>query len=179
MQTLSSIKAADALNRAIPLTRETPLNILLQINTSGEESKSGLAQLSGSETIPSSNASASEELPPGDPDLMILARHIIVNCPRLRLQGLMTIGSIAESTKEGNDENTEFAALRATRDRLQEWLAGAYKLGGAEGFQWGENGRLLLSMGMSSDFEAALRAGSDIVRVGTGVFGERHKKGES
>jgi uncharacterized pyridoxal phosphate-containing UPF0001 family protein len=36
-----------------------------------------------------------------------------------------------------------------------------------------------LSMGMSSDFEAALKAGSDIVRVGTGIFGERHKKGDA
>ena len=36
--------------------------------------------------------------------------------------------------------------------------------------------RLLLSMGMSSDFEVALKAGSDIVRVGTGIFGERPKK---
>jgi uncharacterized pyridoxal phosphate-containing UPF0001 family protein len=42
--------------------------------------------------------------------------------------------------------------------------------------RWGENGKLILSMGMSSDFEAALRAGSDIVRVGTGIFGERFKK---
>jgi uncharacterized pyridoxal phosphate-containing UPF0001 family protein len=45
---------------------------------------------------------------------------------------------------------------------------------GAE--KWGEEGRLLLSMGMSSDFEAALKAGSDIVRVGTGIFGARAKK---
>lgn len=175
MQTLSSIKAADALNRAIPLTREEPLNVLLQVNTSGEESKSGLAPLSSSSFSPSS------ELPSGDPELMLLARHVILNCPRLRLQGLMTIGSIAESLKEdGEDENREFVALRETRDRLQEWLAGAYQRGGEEGYQWGfgQEGRLLLSMGMSSDFEAALKAGSDIVRVGTGIFGERHKKGE-
>ncbi|KAI0311266.1 hypothetical protein OF83DRAFT_1177751 [Amylostereum chailletii] len=32
---------------------------------------------------------------------------------------------------------------------------------------------------MSADFEAALRAGSDIVRVGTGVFGSRRLKGET
>ena len=39
--------------------------------------------------------------------------------------------------------------------------------------------RLLLSMGMSHDFELALRAGADIVRVGTGIFGARPpKKGE-
>ena len=30
-----------------------------------------------------------------------------------------------------------------------------------------------LSMGMSHDFEAAIRAGSTIVRIGTAIFGER------
>jgi len=28
-------------------------------------------------------------------------------------------------------------------------------------------------MGMSNDFEADLKSGSDIVRVGTGIFGQR------
>jgi hypothetical protein len=36
--------------------------------------------------------------------------------------------------------------------------------------------RLLLSMGMSHDFELALKAGADIVRVGTGIFGARPPK---
>jgi len=35
------------------------------------------------------------------------------------------------------------------------------------------NGLLALSMGMSGDFEAAIRFGATHVRVGTGVFGER------
>jgi hypothetical protein len=39
----------------------------------------------------------------------------------------------------------------------------------AEG-KLGREDRLVLSMGMSSDFEAVLKAGSDIVRVGTGIF---------
>jgi PLP dependent protein len=33
-----------------------------------------------------------------------------------------------------------------------------------------------LSMGMSHDFEMALRAGADVVRVGTGIFGARPPK---
>jgi PLP dependent protein len=32
-------------------------------------------------------------------------------------------------------------------------------------------------MGMSSDFEEAIQAGSDIVRVGTSIFGQRPSKG--
>ena len=32
---------------------------------------------------------------------------------------------------------------------------------------------LALSMGMSGDYETAIRFGADLVRVGTGVFGPR------
>ena len=80
----------------------------------------------------------------------------------------MTIGSISESLS--GDENRDFDLLKETRDKLQT----ALKEQGTD--RWGEDGRLILSMGMSSDFEAALRAGSDLVRVGTGIFGERIKK---
>jgi len=38
---------------------------------------------------------------------------------------------------------------------------------------------LELGMGMSSDFEAAVRQGSDEVRVGTGIFGERPAKADA
>jgi len=79
----------------------------------------------------------------------------------------MTIGSLSESLS--GDENHDFELLEKTRDKLQA----ALKEQGVDG--WGEDGRLVLSMGMSSDFETALRAGSDIVRVGTGIFGERAK----
>ena len=80
----------------------------------------------------------------------------------------MTIGSLSESLS--GDENRDFNLLEKTRDKLQI----ALKEQGVN--RWGEDGKLVLSMGMSNDFEAALRAGSDIVRVGTGIFGERAKK---
>lgn len=79
----------------------------------------------------------------------------------------MTIGSLSESLSA--DENRDFDLLKKTRDELQSTL----KEQAVDG--WGEDGKLILSMGMSSDFEAALQAGSDIVRVGTGIFGERIK----
>jgi pyridoxal phosphate enzyme (YggS family) len=37
-----------------------------------------------------------------------------------------------------------------------------------------QNGLKLLSMGMSADFEAAIRFGATHVRVGSAIFGERH-----
>lgn len=166
IQTVTSIKAASALNKALPADRPAPLNILLQVNTSGEDAKSGVPPLSAA--TPEAEVDAAE--------LVQVARFVVAECPRLRLQGLMTIGALAESLAAGAKENEDFARLVGTRDVLQAALARA-------GFRpeegkWGEDGRLLLSMGMSSDFEAALQAGSDIVRVGTGIFGSRPKKEE-
>ena len=115
-------------------------------------------------------------------ELLTLARHVIRTCPRLRLSGLMTIGAPTEGTRD-------FERLKESRDVLQGWLeqddAGGTHDGENgkeekerewEGGKWGEGGRLVLSMGMSGDFEDALRAGSDIVRVGTGIFGSRPPK---
>ncbi|KAF8895990.1 proline synthetase associated protein [Infundibulicybe gibba] len=165
IQTLTSGKTATALNKALPSDRVSPLNILIQINTSGEESKSGLAPLSQSST----------DL--AETPLVQLARHVITECPRLRLGGLMTIGALEQSISASETEkNADFEVLKATRDILQRYLAEAF--GESHSGKWGHGpaGRLALSMGMSSDFEAALRAGSDIVRVGTGIFGQRPKK---
>lgn len=69
--------------------------------------------------------------------------------PRLPLRGLMAI-------PPPEDEGA-FAQLAVLRDRLQQDL-----------------GRpLRLSMGMSADLEAAVKAGSDQIRIGTAFFGER------
>lgn len=69
--------------------------------------------------------------------------------PRLPLRGLMAI-------PPPEDEGA-FTQLAALRDRLQQDL-----------------GRpLRLSMGMSADLEAAVKAGSDQIRIGTAFFGER------
>lgn len=90
----------------------------------------------------------------------------------------MTIGSIDQSLSAS--ENQDFETLKSTREFLQQNLQADREVLMGNGGKWGEgeDGKLLLSMGMSSDFEAALQAGSDIVRVGTGIFGARHMKGE-
>lgn len=81
-----------------------------------------------------------------------LAAHVAENCPALELVGLMTIGAPGESSC--------FQTLSDCR------VAVAAKLGVAED-------SLELSMGMSGDFEAAIAAGSDSVRVGSSIFGAR------
>jgi len=94
-----------------------------------------------------------------------LCRHVREKCPHLRLAGLMTIGAIARSREASTAEgvNEDFVTLRETRDRV----AGELGMDGHE---------LELSMGMSSDFEAAVAQGSDEVRVGTTIFGDRPAK---
>lgn len=78
----------------------------------------------------------------------------------------MTIGAIARSKATGEGkENEDFIALREERDRVWEALGEKLRSKGTE--------RLELSMGMSSDFEGAIEAGSDEVRVGSDIFGER------
>ncbi|KAI9686384.1 MAG: hypothetical protein M1822_003729 [Bathelium mastoideum] len=117
------------------------LRILVQVNTSGEASKSGVAPA----------------------DAPALARDIRDRCPRLHVVGLMTIGAIARSTA-AEDANEDFTTLTAVRDAVAEEL-------GVDGLE--------LSMGMSGDFEGAIVQGSDEVRVGTGIFGERPAKGDA
>ncbi|KAF5390503.1 hypothetical protein D9757_005311 [Collybiopsis confluens] len=170
VQTISSEKAATALNKALPTSRTTPLNVLIQINTSGEDAKSGLSSLSSLAPPPSTSLS----------DLHKLVKHIITGCPNLRLQGLMTIGSLDQSlSAKETEKNDDFERLKETSDVLRRWLQTEFEDHDG-GRKWGEegSGRLLLSMGMSSDFEAAIKAGSDIVRVGTGIFGSRNAKDE-
>ncbi|KAF9001519.1 proline synthetase associated protein [Cyathus striatus] len=164
IQTVGSAKVATAINKALPSERTTPLRVLLQVNTSGEETKSGLVPL---ESVDGASSS----------QLAQLACHIINECPKLRFEGLMTIGALEQSLHAAEtDENSDFEKLKRTRDNLRSYLISQF--GEASVGKWGDetSGKLLLSMGMSSDFEAALKAGSDIVRVGTGIFGSRPKK---
>jgi pyridoxal phosphate enzyme (YggS family) len=164
VQTLTSQKAATGLSKNLPESRSSPLNVLLQVNTSGEDSKSGVPPLN-----PSSDTSSSE--------LLELATHVMNDCPRLHLLGLMTIGSISESL-DHEKPNQDFETLKETRSALQIALEAA-KAEGKLTRGWGADGRLQLSMGMSSDFEDAIKAGSDFVRVGTGIFGSRKTKEEA
>lgn len=121
---------------------DIPLRVFVQVNTSGEEEKSGVEPN----------------------DTAALCKHVMEQCPHLKIQGLMTIGAIARSkeAKEGT-ENEDFVTLKIIRNRVAEEL----------GLRQQE---LELSMGMSEDFESAIRCGSNEVRVGSTIFGERPPK---
>jgi pyridoxal phosphate enzyme (YggS family) len=78
------------------------LNVHVQVNTSGEESKSGRAP--GAETVD-------------------LCRMIETECPNLHLLGLMTIGAIGRSkATTPENENEDFVTLREQRDLVVKEL---------------------------------------------------------
>ena len=134
LETVDTTKLADRLNRICgELGRETPLRVLVQVNTSGEESKHG---------VEPSEATA-------------LAAHISGSCPNLEMAGFMTIGMPDYTSKPEN-----FTCLKECRRKA------AAELGLDES-------ELELSMGMSGDFEEAIRMGSTEVRVGSSIFGAR------
>jgi len=86
--------------------------------------------------------------------------------------GLMTIGSIEASTASTAGANSDFERLVESKGLL----ATALTRQGIASDRWGIDGNLQLSMGMSADFEKAVASGSDIVRVGTTIFGSRKVK---
>ncbi|CDF40659.1 probable proline synthetase associated protein [Chondrus crispus] len=127
-------KTATALNKAFAAVgRAEKLKVMVQVNTSGEESKSGCQ--------------------PGE--TAQLAKFVDTECDNLELVGLMTIGAFDTS-----DEPEAFKILATERDAVAEVVERAAST-------------LTLSMGMSADFEAAIRMGSDSVRVGSTIFGAR------
>lgn len=79
------------------------LRVFVQLNTSGEESKSGVE--------------------PKSETLLTLCKTIVNDCPNLKLQGLMTIGAIARSqATTAETENEDFISLRENRDWVAEKL---------------------------------------------------------
>ena len=76
-------------------------------------------------------------------------------CPRISVEGLMTIGP---NTGDEREVRAAFEGLRLLRDKLRT----------LSGLSLDE-----LSMGMSGDYEIAIEEGSTIVRIGTGIFGFR------
>ena len=86
-------------------------------------------------------------------EVAALAREIAA-LPRLKLRGLMTIPPRSDdaAARAAGSGDSQSCATRLVRD----------------GFELDT-----LSMGMSADFEEAIAAGANCVRIGTAIFGER------
>ena len=127
---------ADRMN-AIAQDMGASPHILLEVNVSGEKSKSGMKPEEVREVL----------------------AHIAQECPRLTVEGLMTMAPFSENPE---DARPYFRRLRELRDQLEQELS---------------IGLPRLSMGMSGDYEVAVEEGATWVRLGTVLFGERPKTG--
>lgn len=135
VHTIDSLGLADAFQRRLGADQLIQ-DCLIEVNIADEPQKSGVAT----------------------GGLEKLGAHILENCPRLRLRGLMCLPPVFDS---GDAARPYFGRLRELRDRLEPQL----------GVPLPE-----LSMGMSGDFEAAVAEGATIVRIGTDIFGPRPRK---
>ncbi len=111
--------------------QKLPLNVLIQINISDENSKSGI-QLAELDELAAA----------------------VAKLPRLRLRGLMAIPA-PESEYVRQFEVARQMAVAGTRLKTRYPHIDT------------------LSLGMSDDMEAAIAAGSTMVRIGTAIFGAR------
>ncbi|MFD0705642.1 YggS family pyridoxal phosphate-dependent enzyme [Alloscardovia venturai] len=133
VESVDSLKLAERIARR--LDEHQTIGVLLEVNESGEDSKSGC------------KPEEAEEL-----------AYQIAAMPGLELQGFMTIGTHVDDEKV---VRSGFNHLRQLRDDICA--------SGVEGTQ----GAQQLSMGMSADMAWAIAEGATIVRVGTGIFGQR------
>ncbi len=131
VQSLDSRRLADELQkRAAAAEKVVP--VLLEVNTSGEETKFGVAPEEGED----------------------LAGYV-ATCANLALEGLMTLGPLGEGPLA---TAKAFRRLRALFEKMAPALGPRFRF---------------LSMGMTDDFELAIEEGSNMVRVGRAIFGER------
>jgi pyridoxal phosphate enzyme (YggS family) len=76
-------------------------------------------------------------------------QQIKEECPNLKLQGIMSIGAYSDDKKKIEKSfNTTYKIF----EKLQK------------------DGASICSMGMSSDFELAIKCGSNMVRIGSALF---------
>lgn len=129
------MKVAEMLSRHRgELSPRTPLNVLVQVNVSGEASKSGVA--------------------PAEAPALVRAAAGLAN---IRVRGLMTL---IENVTDPAVQRDQFRQMRKIFDRIV-----------ADGIELDT-----LSMGMTQDFEMAIREGATMVRIGTALFGARKPK---
>jgi len=134
IESIDSVRLMDAVEKQaakVGVTQE----IMLEVNIGDEESKGGADKA----------------------EILALARHAM-ECPHLRLRGIMCIPPAAATDEENRGYFQETSQLFIDiKDEL------------------GDNGSNIdcLSMGMSGDYPLAIEEGSTMVRVGTALFGAR------
>lgn len=133
IHSVDSIKLMDEIERQA-IKHDLVMDILIEVNISGEESKSGVSK---------------DEVW----DLLEYAGQLT----HVKVKGLMTV---APKTDNSVTNTLHFDNIR------QLFLDIKQK-------KYDNVNMLYLSMGMSGDFETAIECGSNMVRVGSAIFGAR------
>ena len=144
VHTVASMKVARRLSNQRE-ARLGKLQVLIQVNISGEANKAGVH--------------------PDELDALIagLVRSR-KDLPGIRLRGLMAIPEAVTSPAAGASSGLDLPQARFAQLRtLQEDLIARYDLAGFN----------QLSMGMSQDYETAIMEGATWIRLGTAIFGPR------
>lgn len=110
------------------------INVLVEVNTSGEKTKFGV-----------------------QPEQVLGMIQELQRCAQLRVQGLMTMGPLADTPEASRP------AFRMLRE-LQKLLL-------QKGLHLPD-----LSMGMTNDYDVAIEEGATMIRLGTAIFGPRATK---
>lgn len=131
IHSIDSLHIANKLHRALGRTNRSQ-EILIQVNVTGEESKSGVSFANAKEMI-----------------------WKIASYSTLYVRGLMTIGKLDPDPEVSRPC---FKQLKALFDEIRQDFP--------EGFDY-------LSMGMSHDWQIALQEGSNMLRIGSAIFGKR------
>ena len=133
------IHSVDSLRLAQEIQKEAEkkqvqVNILIEVNMAGEESKFGVS--------------------PEEAENLI---RDIAKLPDVHIQGLMTIAPVVEKPE---DNAIHFSNLKQLAVDIEAKNIDNVNMN-------------VLSMGMTGDYEQAVKDGAVYVRVGTGIFGER------
>jgi len=128
VHSIDSLKLAKSLNDRLK-EQDKKLNVLLQINSSKEKSKSGVSTQEAFDTY----------------------LEIQDKFKNLNLKGVMTIGA---HTKDKEVIKRGFEETYKIYEHLKKY------------------GATICSMGMSNDYELAIKCGSNLVRIGSSIFNE-------
>lgn len=142
IQTVDSLRLVEELHQ-IGMKKELVIDVLVQVNCSGESQKYGCA--------------------------VGAAHHLaeqVESFVQLRVRGLMCMAPLIETPEDESRARRAFDRCREIFDDLRRANVG-------------EGSCNILSMGMSGDFERAIEHGSNMIRVGSSIFGEHHPSDDS
>ncbi len=133
IHSVDSLRLAEAIEKEAA-KRGITVNILIEVNVAGEESKFGLAPEAVDEFV-----------------------EAVAQFEHIRVKGLMTIAPFVENPEENR---SVFTALKKLSVDIAKKNVDNVNVS-------------MLSMGMTNDYQTAIEEGATMVRVGTGIFGER------